>query len=207
MQISKLQYITNGDSETSILNEVKAAVDAKIDWVQLRIKDPNLDFLSIAEKVKKICKNKAVLIINDDIEIALTIDADGVHLGLDDTPIQQARKMLGRYKIIGGTANTLTDCLNRQADGADYIGLGPYRNTTTKSKLSPILGLNGYETILPLDNGEIYLPVVAIGGILVEDIDELMQKTRVHGIAVSGLIKNATDKKKLVGQIHKKLKI
>ncbi len=207
MQISKLHYITNGDSETSILNEVKAALDANIDWVQLRIKDPTLDFLSIAEKVKKICENKAVLIINDDLEIAKIIDADGVHLGLDDTPVQQARKILGPNKIIGGTANTLNDCLNRQADGADYIGLGPYRITTTKSKLSPILGLRGYQTILPQENGEIYIPVVAIGGIVVADIDELMQKTLVHGIAVSGLIKNATDKKKLVEEIHQKLKI
>lgn len=205
MEISKLQYITQGASEAEILNEIKTVLDAGCDWVQLRIKDESLDFLSIAEKARTICKHKAVFIVNDKVEIAKAVDADGVHLGLEDMSIQKAKQILGEEKIIGGTANTKQDCLQRQQDGADYIGLGPFRMTTTKKKLSPILGLDGYQSILPKNQHEIHIPVLAIGGIQLDDLLPLKNETAVHGVAVSGLIANAPAKSKLIAEINKQL--
>ncbi len=199
MRISKLQYITNGNSEIEILEEVNAVLNAGVDWVQLRIKDDNLAILSIAEKVKNLCKNKATFILNDHVAIAKSVNADGVHLGLDDMHIQEARKILGKEKIIGGTANTQEDCFNRIKDGANYIGLGPFRHTKTKKKLSPILGINGYQSIL---NNEVTIPVVAIGGITLADMTELKNKTSVHGVALSGLIRSAANKTALVTSIN-----
>ncbi|MNY15105.1 Thiamine-phosphate synthase [compost metagenome] len=125
-------------------------------------------------------------ILNDHTQLALDLDLDGVHLGLEDMPVAEARLMFGPGKIIGGTANTLADVQQRIAEGCDYIGLGPYRFTTTKEKLSPVLGLEGYRTIL---NSIQYkpVPVFAIGGIDKEDIPALMT-TGISGIAASGLL-------------------
>ena len=114
-----------------------------------------------------------------------------MHLGKNDMPVDEARRLLGNEKIIGGTANTFEDieCLHRQ--GADYIGCGPFRFTTTKKNLSPVLGLEGYERIVSdMKAHGIDLPIVAIGGILKSDIADIMQ-TGVTGIAVSGGILNA----------------
>lgn len=205
MNISKLHYITNGHSEKDILEEVISIIDAGCQWIQLRIKDETLDFESIALKVKELCRDKAVFLVNDKVEIAKRIDADGVHLGLEDMSIPAARVILGNDKIIGGTANTLTDCIMHQNNGADYIGLGPYRNTVTKKKLSPILGINGYQLILPKLNCQIQIPVMAIGGIIESDLDELMHCSAVHGIAVSGLLSNAVNKKDLILRLNKLL--
>lgn len=199
MYISKLHYITSGKTEIEILEEVNAVLASGVDWVQLRIKNVELDVLMIAQKVKVLCANRATFIMNDHVEIAKTVDADGVHLGLDDMSIRAARKILGVSKIIGGTANTHEDCLSRIKDAANYIGLGPFRNTTTKKKLSPILGLIGYQAIL---NDEITIPVVAIGGIRLDDIAAINKETKIHGIAVSSLINSSKNKTVLITAIN-----
>ncbi len=205
MKISKLHYITNGRSEAAILDEVETAINAGVDWVQLRIKDTSLDFLTIASKVKLLCAGKAIFLINDKVEIAKKVDADGVHLGLEDIPVSEARAILGNEKIIGGTANTIADCLMHERNGVDYIGLGPFRMTKTKIKLSPFLGLDGYREILPKQNNRVIVPVVAIGGIRLDDIELLKRVSSIHGIAVSGLIAETEDKKDLLAAINEKL--
>jgi thiamine-phosphate pyrophosphorylase len=104
--------------------------------------------ITLAKAVKEICNGyKATLIINDNVYLAQQIAADGVHLGLTDMGIPEARRILGTYKIIGATANTFED-INSCTKYSDYIGLGPFQFTTTKQKLSPILGLEGYRSIL-----------------------------------------------------------
>ena len=127
------------------------------------------------------------------------LQIDGVHLGKNDMPIAEARKILGDGFIIGGTANTFEDVKAHYEAGADYIGCGPFRFTTTKEKLSPILGLEGYREIIHRMKGNncadmkgesIDIPLVAIGGITKEDIPEIM-KTGVNGIALSGCILHA----------------
>lgn len=189
-RINKLQYISQGKSREDQICGINAALLHGVKWVQLRWKEVTKEELfDLAELVQVHCvTHQAKLIINDHVDIANSINADGVHLGLDDMSVVDARQILGERKIIGGTANTLDDVLLRIKEGCDYIGLGPYRFTTTKSKLSPILGLEGYELIIKqLKDLGYNLPVVAIGGIKVEDIPDL-QKLGVFGIALSSYI-------------------
>ena len=120
-------------------------------------------------------------------------------------PVDEARKILGNGKIIGGTANTIEDIVRLHKQGADYIGCGPFRFTTTKKKLSPVLGLEGYKSIVQnmRDKG-IDLPIVAIGGITVADIPAIMA-TGVTGIALSGAILGAADPVAMTENILKTL--
>ena len=135
-----------------------------------------------------------------------TAGADGVHLGKNDMPVDEARKILGPDKIIGGTANTIDDIIRLHRQGADYIGCGPFRFTTTKKKLSPVLGLEGYrDIVLKMREKGIDLPIVAIGGITVDDIPAIMG-TGVTGIALSGAILNAEDPKSMTESILETLK-
>jgi thiamine-phosphate pyrophosphorylase len=113
--------------------------------------------------------------------------------------------ILGNGKIIGGTANTLEDVLMRANEKCDYIGLGPFRFTTTKEKLSPVLGLTGFEKITSeLSNRKINIPVYAIGGILLEDIGEILE-TGIFGMAVSGALTEQFDKRKWIGNFNLKI--
>lgn len=138
-------------------------------------------------------KNNSLIIINDHAEIAAECGADGVHLGLNDMSINEARSIAGQDAIIGGTANSLEHVLQRINDKADYVGLGPFRFTSTKQNLSPVLGIHGVESIMnELARRGIDFPVYVIGGIKPEDVGEIMQ-TGVAGVAVSSAINYAED--------------
>lgn len=200
---SRFQYISQGATPAEHLRHIRAALDAGCGWVQLRYKRPaDAAFIEVAEEVKKACENyQSTFIINDHVQLARELEADGVHLGLSDMPVAEARKIVGD-KIIGGTANTLQDVLQRVAEKCDYVGLGPFRFTITKEKLSPILGLEGYQRIrAELTARNIDLPIYAIGGIVAEDIAAVLQ-TGVHGVAASGLLTNHQDKKELLHQLN-----
>lgn len=188
--ISKLHYISQGNTVEEQLYNIQETLDKGCDWIQLRFKNENYrELWAVAEKTKQLClQYKATFIINDKVDLANQMEADGVHLGLDDMQIKDARSILGNKKIIGGTANTIEHVLQRTNEKCDYIGLGPFRFTTTKEKLSPILGLEGYKTILNrMVEQDIKIPLIAIGGITLEDVDSLIA-TGIHGIAVSGLL-------------------
>jgi thiamine-phosphate pyrophosphorylase len=147
----------------------------------------------------------ATFIINDNVHLTQQLDADGVHLGLSDMNIEEARAILGETKIIGGTANTFEDVLQKTSENCDYIGLGPFQFTTTKEKLSPILGLEGYRSIISqMKAKNIQIPVYAIGGIGFENIESLME-TGIYGIAVSGLITQSKNPSELITQLNEKL--
>ena len=143
-------------------------------------------------EVEALCRRYgATFILDDHVEWVDVLHADGVHLGKSDMPIDEARRLLGQDRIIGGTANTLEGVMLHAARGADYIGCGPFRFTTTKEKLAPTLGLEGYRRILDgMKKKGISLPLIAIGGITKEDIPALME-TGVDGIALSGTILRA----------------
>lgn len=201
---SKLQYISQGATATEQLQNIEAALDAGCSWVQLRFKNAEeIELFSVAESVKKICLSyKATFIINDHPSVAKAVGANGVHLGLTDLSIAEAVAIVGNEKIIGGTANTLEDVLQRVEEGCSYIGLGPFRFTTTKEKLSPILGLQGYEKIVDaLKRKNIHVPIYAVGGILSEDIAPILN-TGVYGVAVSGTITHHPNKKALINEIN-----
>ena len=203
----KLQYISQGNTIEQQLYNIHQALDAGCDWVQMRFKNQTTkDTFALAEAVKFLCEEYlANFIVNDNIYLAQQVAADGVHLGLTDMKIDEARAILGSTKIIGGTANSYEDIADHVKNGCDYIGLGPFRFTPTKEKLSPILGLKSYfEIIQKLKNNKIEIPVYAIGGIALEDMNPLIE-TGIHGIAVSGMINKSPEKGKLITQLNEKL--
>jgi thiamine-phosphate pyrophosphorylase len=113
-------------------------------------------------------------------------------------PVASVRSIVGKNMVVGGTANTFEHIQQRAEEGVDYIGLGPYRFTTTKQKLSPVLGLEGYRQIMyKVKAAGIQLPVVAIGGIIAEDVPGLLS-AGIYGVAVSGAITNADNKREIV---------
>ncbi|SMO80899.1 thiamine-phosphate diphosphorylase [Chryseobacterium rhizoplanae] len=189
--MEKLQYISQGNTIQEQEFHIRKALDNGIKWVQVRWKNaPENELISLCETSKQLCSEyQSVCIINDHVQIAKEIDADGVHLGLNDSAVGEARQILGENKIIGGTANTLSDVIQRINESCDYIGLGPLRFTTTKEKLSPVLGFEGYRKIIDgLSEQSIDIPkIFAIGSVTLEDILPL-QEIGIYGVSVSGLI-------------------
>ncbi len=193
--MASLQFITHETEQFSYREGAFMALEAGCKWIQLRMKDVAVETVrQLAEELKKACENHhALLIIDDYVEVAREVKADGVHLGKNDMPIEEARKLLGEGFIIGGTANTFEDVKRHYEAGADYLGIGPFRFTTTKKNLSPVLGLEGYRNIKQqMIEAGIILPAVAIGGITVEDIPAILA-TGIEGIAMSGAILQAHD--------------
>ena len=172
--------------------------------MQLRVKNKAYpEWLRIAQETKLVClKYRAKLIINDNIEIAKEVGADGVHLGKEDFDPKEARKFLGDNFIVGGSTNTMEDVIRMTEAGCNYIGIGPYRFTPTKEKLNPVLGLEGIRKIAGVSGKKI--PMIAIGGIKLEDIEPLMQ-TGIYGVAVSSGINLAADRSEMTGKFLKSL--
>jgi len=191
--MEKLQYISQGFTKAEQEINIRKALDNGIKWIQVRWKNaPENEFIRLCEISKKLCAdNRSVCIINDHVQIAKLVEADGVHLGLNDESIDFARQILGKNKIIGGTANSISDVLQRMSESCDYTGLGPLRFTSTKEQLSPILGFEGYQKIIQtLKEKSLEIPkIFAIGGVVLKDI-ELLQQIGIYGVAVSGQITN-----------------
>lgn len=202
-----LQFITHYTDSISYIDSVKIALEGGCHWIQLRMKNASIDEIRpIALQAQALCKAAgATFIIDDHVELVKEIGADGVHLGKKDMPIDEARKILGDNFIIGGTANTFEDVVMHYKNSANYIGCGPFRFTTTKEKLSPVLGLVGYRSIVKqMKENNISIPIVAIGGINAEDIPAIME-TGITGIALSGTVLRAEnpveEMKKLIKMI------
>lgn len=188
-----IQFITHSNNRYGYVDGARLALEGGCRWVQLRMKEATeVEFMAAAAEIGRLCKEHgATFVLDDHVEWVEKTGADGVHLGKNDMPIDEARKILGSDKIIGGTANTFEDVERLYRQGADYIGCGPFRFTTTKKNLSPVLGLEGYQHIVDqMKSHGINLPIVAIGGILESDIKSILA-TGVSGIAVSGGILNA----------------
>ncbi|MEZ5025334.1 MAG: thiamine phosphate synthase [Chitinophagales bacterium] len=199
--VQRFQYLTQDVDEITHQELAEIACKNGIRWVQLRVKNKPFDeYLSIAKDVKKICdKFQTTLIINDNVEICKRINADGVHLGKQDMQIVEARKILGENKIIGGTANTENDIMELVKQDVDYVGLGPFKFTKTKNNLSPTLGIDGYKNILQSINNQTNIPIIAIGGININDVNNLLE-TGIYGIAVSSAINLSNNKEKTIAQ-------
>ena len=192
----RLQFITHHNDLYSYVDSARIALEGGCRWVQLRMKDVSPQLLEqIALIVQKMCRSYgATFIIDDDVELVARIKADGVHLGKNDMPIAEARKALGNGYIIGATVNRFEDVMAILSEATpDYFGCGPFRYTTTKRGLSPILGYDGYIDIMSkMREHNIDIPLVAIGGITQSDIPDLL-RCGVDGIALSGSIINAKD--------------
>lgn len=190
-----LQFITHFTERHTYLDSARIALEGGCRWVQLRMKDADEGlFVATAREVRALCDRfGATFVIDDHAELVGATGADGVHLGKNDMPVAEARRMLGPDIVIGGTANTFDDVKALAEAGADYIGCGPFRFTTTKQRLSPVLGLEGYRRIVRrMRESGIGLPIVAIGGITFDDIEPIM-RTGVTGIALSRSVLRADD--------------
>ncbi len=188
-----IQFITHYTDTIGYVDSVRIALEGGCRWIQLRMKGADVEEVQrTAMQVSAMCAEVgATFIIDDHVELVNQTGASGVHLGKSDMPVAEARKMLGADCIIGGTANTIDDVVNLYEAGADYIGCGPFRFTTTKTNLSPVLGLDGYRDIVnEMKVRGIDLPIVAIGGITADDIPGIMS-TGVTGIALSGSVLRA----------------
>ena len=190
-----IQFISHYSERYSYLDSIQLALEGGCRWIQLRMKDATDDEVRpIAVEAQKLCRAYgATFIIDDRVLLVHELQADGVHLGKNDMPIREARQILGPDYIIGGTANTFEDAKAHYEASADYIGCGPFRFTTTKKKLAPVLGLDGYRQIIQqMRAANITIPVVAIGGITKDDIPAILQ-TGITGIALSGTVLRADD--------------
>ncbi len=190
-----LQFISHCTERYTYLDSIRLALEGGCRWIQLRMKDAtDEEVRPIALVAQRLCHEAgATFIIDDRVGLVRELHADGVHLGQNDMPIREARRLLGDGFIIGGTANTFDQVRAHYESSADYIGCGPFRFTTTKQKLAPVLGLDGYRTIISaMEEAHIHIPIVAIGGITEEDIPDILQ-TGVSGIALSGTVLRADD--------------
>ena len=190
----RLQFITHHNERYSYVDSARMALEGGCRWIQLRMKGATMELLeATALEVQTLCRSYgATFIIDDDVMLAKRIKADGVHLGKEDMSVAEARKVLGSEYIIGATVNSFDDIVAHMGGTRpDYFGCGPYRFTTTKQRLAPTLGLEGYRNIMEqMHRAGITIPLVAIGGITKDDIPKLLA-CGVSGIALSGSVLNA----------------
>ena len=182
--IARFQYLTQDLPDISHSELARRACVAGVRWLQFRSKErEGVDLLREAQAVLAVCREfEAVCIINDHVELAKELSADGVHLGKGDMEISVARAILGSQAIVGGTANTVHDVERLIGEGVSYLGVGPFRFTSTKTNLSPVLGESGLRELQSAAAGRV--PLIAIGGIQASDVAAI-RSVGVHGVAAS----------------------
>ncbi len=190
-EVLKLYLVTNRyqDSLESFLEKVETACRSGVTIVQLREKNLTTNqYYQLAKQVKEITDAYQVpLIIDDRLDVCLAVDAAGLHIGDDELPVSVARKVLGPEKILGVTAKTVKRALEAEEGGADYLGTGAIFPTTTKEN-APITLISTLKTICQT----VAIPVVAIGGLTSENIDQLIG-TGIAGVAVVRDLMQAED--------------
>lgn len=191
LDLSLYLVTNNSEDEEKFLNIIEESLKGGVSVVQLREKKAEtLDFYNLALKVKEITQKYNVpLIINDRIDIALAIDADGVHVGQSDMPAKTARSMIGEDKILGVSAANIKEAKKAQRDSADYIGVGAVYPTNTKDDATSVPKKELKEIVKSVD-----IPVVAIGGITQENAHEL-NDCEIDGLSVVSAIMEAKNPK------------
>lgn len=184
-----------------LTDDLEKAILGGVTTIQLREKNlSNEEFISIAKEVKKVCQKYHIpLIINDNLEVALAINSDGIHIGQNDIPASIVRKQIGPDKILGVSVHNLKEAFQAKIDGADYVGVGAIFSTETKNDATNVT-LDSLKKIC--DN--IDLPVVAIGGINLDNISKL-KDINIAGIAVVSAIMKANDITAASGQLVREL--
>ncbi len=182
----------SGLSKKGTLSDVKDAIEAGCKIVQYREKTKSTKAMVCeASEIKKICGDKAIFLINDRIDVALAVDADGVHIGQDDMPIKTARKLLGPEMLIGLSASNLEEAIEAEKNGADYVGLGPIFDTSTKKDAGKGIGSTKIKEV----RAAIKIPIVAIGGINKENCQSVIQKGADSLVAISAIVCSSDVKK------------
>ena len=201
---TELYFITDSLnlSEAEFLYRVEEALKGGVTLLQLREKEKTTkEYIDIARKVHEITKKYNIpLIIDDRVDVALCVDAEGVHLGMSDMPVDMARKILGNNKIIGATAKTVEQAVMAYKNGADYLGVGAIYPTTTKVKtvLTPISTLKDIISSVPIS-------VNAIGGLNKDNID-VLKGIKIFGICVVSAIMKADNPRKEAMELKEKIK-
>ncbi len=175
----------SGLSKKGTLSDVREAVESGCRIVQYREKDKSTKaMVEEASEIKKICSGRAVFLVNDRIDVALAVDADGIHIGQDDMPIETARKLLSKDKIIGLSVHDRKEAILAEKNGADYVGLGPIFDTATKKDAGDGVGPLRIREV----KDAVKLPVVAIGGINKENCESVLQNGADSLVAISAVV-------------------
>lgn len=188
--IEKFHFITHDIDQYTHIEQAQIACEAGAKWIQYRCLTKNdEELLKDINAIAEICDDwGATLIVTDHIHLNGQADIQGFHIEDMDADFITIRSQLGEALTIGGSANTLEGLLRLAQEGVDYAGLGPFHNTTTKPNNLPLMGVAGYKQVM--QKLDIDFPVLAVGGITLEDIGKLMQ-TGIFGIAASSAINQA----------------
>lgn len=180
-------FITDSSlSKKSIFLDVKNAIDAGCKIIQYREKGKNKkDMIKDAKKIKAFCKDKALFIVNDDLDVALAVDADGLHIGQKDSNYYNARKLLGKNKLIGITTHNINEAVYAEKLGADYIGLAPIFKTETKKDSIEPIGISEINLV----RKSVGIPIVAVGGITKENVCEVINAGADSAVSISSILK------------------
>ncbi len=182
---------------------VQLALDAGVRLFQLRMKTP--ETRQLAETAAALCplvrKGGGTFIVNDRVDVAKAVGADGVHLGQEDLPLADARKILGPDKLIGISTHTLAQAFEAEAGGADYIGFGPIFPTTTKENPDPVVGVAGLREV----RAKVRIPIVAIGGITAKNVREVVAADADCCAVVSAVL-SAAEPGQAVAELVKAMK-
>jgi len=194
-----LYVITDRHFKWNHLEIAQYAIEGGVRLIQFREKElPTRKMVEIGEKLRKITEKKALLIVNDRIDIALAIGADGVHIGQDDMPLKTARNILGN-KIIGVSARNVQEAKKAEEEGADYLGVGSMFSTSTKGDIK-VIGLSVLKNIRKIVN----IPIIAIGGINEKNVGEVIE-AGADGVAVVSAIANSDDPVQAVRNLREKI--
>ncbi len=175
----------SGLSKKGTLSDVKESVEAGCKIIQYREKNRSTkEMVNEASEIKRICSGRAIFLVNDRIDVALAVDADGVHIGQDDMPIETARKILGADKIIGLTVHNVDEAIEAENSGADYVGLGSIFDTSTKKDAGEGIGPARIRDV----KNAITVPVVAIGGINKENCMSVVENGADSFVAISAVV-------------------
>lgn len=190
------QRISHGKSHLEV---AEAAIMGGATIIQFRDKEmKDEEAIEVCRKIHKLTREKGIpFIVNDRVEVAKAVDAEGVHLGQEDAPLNFARKVLGKEKIIGISVETVEEALKAVEEGADYLGVGPIYPTATKPDAGSELGISRLKEI----KDSVNIPIVAIGGINEDNLAEVL-KAGADGIAVISAVVSAPD----IAQACRKLK-
>lgn len=175
----------SGISKKGTLSDVKESIEAGCKIIQYREKNKSTkEMIDEAFEIKRVCSDRAIFLVNDRIDVALAVDADGVHIGQEDMPIDTARKLLGADKIIGLTVHNVDEAIEAEKSSADYVGLGSIFDTSTKKDAGKGIGSARIREV----KKAIKVPVVAIGGINKENCRSVVENGADSLVAISAVV-------------------
>ena len=184
-QIDFYLVTDSGLSRNGPLSDVEQAIKAGCKIIQYREKNKSTgEIIKEASQIKNICKDRAIFIVNDRVDVALAVDADGIHIGQDDMPFEIARSLLGKEKIIGLTVHNVEEAVQAENIGADNIGLSPIFATSTKKDAGTACGISMVGNV----RKNVQLPIVAIGGITRENVADVIKAGADAAVAISAVV-------------------